>query len=62
MLTNGTVINVTSKDDDLWFGLRVSQKRLTMDGFVNVLQLQGGLTNFVCHPFVARDHFMTINC
>jgi hypothetical protein len=24
VLTNGTVINVTSKDDDLWFGLRVS--------------------------------------
>jgi len=24
VLRNGTVINVTSKDDDLWFGLRVS--------------------------------------
>jgi FAD/FMN-containing dehydrogenase len=24
VLPNGTVINVTSKDDDLWFGLRVS--------------------------------------
>ena len=24
VLTNGTVINVTSKDEDLWFGLRVS--------------------------------------
>jgi hypothetical protein len=26
VLPNGTVINVTSKDDDLWFGLRVSKK------------------------------------
>jgi FAD/FMN-containing dehydrogenase len=26
VLPNGTVINVTSKDDDLWFGLRVSAK------------------------------------
>ena len=25
-LPNGTVINVTSKDHDLWFGLRVSGK------------------------------------
>lgn len=24
VLPNGTAINVTSKDDDLWFGLRVS--------------------------------------
>ena len=24
VLPNGTVINVTSKDEDLWFGLRVS--------------------------------------
>jgi FAD/FMN-containing dehydrogenase len=26
VLPNGTIINVTSKDDDLWFGLRVSVK------------------------------------
>ena len=26
VLPNATVINVTSKDDDLWFGLRVSKK------------------------------------
>ena len=26
VLPNGTVINVTSKDDDLWFGLRVSRR------------------------------------
>ncbi len=25
-LPNGTVIYVTSKDEDLWFGLRVSRK------------------------------------
>jgi len=25
VLTNGKVIHVTSKDDDLWFGLRVSK-------------------------------------
>jgi FAD/FMN-containing dehydrogenase len=24
VLPNGTIINVTSNDDDLWFGLRVS--------------------------------------
>jgi FAD/FMN-containing dehydrogenase len=23
VLPNGTIINVTSKDDDIWFGLRV---------------------------------------
>jgi FAD/FMN-containing dehydrogenase len=26
VLPNGTVINVTSKNDDLWFALRVSEK------------------------------------
>ena len=26
VLPNGTAINVTSKDEDLWFGLRVSGK------------------------------------
>jgi hypothetical protein len=26
VLPNGTVVNVTSKDEDLWFGLRVSRK------------------------------------
>jgi len=26
VLPNGTVTSVTSKDEDLWFGLRVSQK------------------------------------
>ena len=24
ILPNGTIVNVTSNDDDLWFGLRVS--------------------------------------
>ena len=26
VLPNGKIINVTSNDDDLWFGLRVSKK------------------------------------
>ena len=26
VLPNGTIINVTSKEEDLWFGLRVSRK------------------------------------
>jgi hypothetical protein len=26
VLPNGTVINVTSNDEDLWFGLRVSRQ------------------------------------
>jgi hypothetical protein len=26
VLPNGTIINVTSKDEDLWFGLRVSRQ------------------------------------
>jgi FAD/FMN-containing dehydrogenase len=26
VLPNGTIANVTSKDEDLWFGLRVSGK------------------------------------
>jgi hypothetical protein len=26
VLPNGTAIHVTSKDEDLWFGLRVSRK------------------------------------
>lgn len=49
VLPNGTVKHVTSKDKDLWFGLRVSircwiQIRITktMD-----LRSQGGLNNFV---------------
>jgi hypothetical protein len=28
VLPNGTVVSVTSKDKDLWFGLRVSRKAL----------------------------------
>jgi FAD/FMN-containing dehydrogenase len=27
VLPNGTVIDVTSKEDDLWFGLRVSKNK-----------------------------------
>jgi FAD/FMN-containing dehydrogenase len=37
VLPNGKIINVTSKDDDLWFGLRVSEKRSIEDGVANAL-------------------------
>jgi hypothetical protein len=48
VLPNGTVINVTSKDDDLWFGLRVSRKpRYGFDSLSISNQSQGGLNNFV---------------
>jgi FAD/FMN-containing dehydrogenase len=57
VLPNGAVINVTSKDDDLWFGLRVSSQ----DQYILVtegLELQGGMNNFVSYQFVARAKFM----
>jgi FAD/FMN-containing dehydrogenase len=48
VLPNGIVINVTSKDDDLWFGLRVSRKsRYRSDSLSISNQSQGGLNNFV---------------
>jgi FAD/FMN-containing dehydrogenase len=37
VLPNGKIINVTSKDDDLWFGLRVSKKSSIEGGVVNAL-------------------------
>ena len=50
VLPNGTVINVTSKDDDLWFGLRVSRKsRYRFNTLSTSDQLQGGLNNFVSY-------------
>ena len=36
VLPNGTVLNVTSKDEDLWFGLRVSRKVRYMPVFLKV--------------------------
>ncbi len=50
VLPNGTVIHVTSKDDDLWFALRVSRKsRYIFDSLIISNQPQGGLNNFVCY-------------
>jgi len=51
VLPNGTIKHVTSKDKDLWFGLRVSRKGSIRVGDTNGLCLQGGLNNFVCHQF-----------
>ena len=50
VLPNGTVAHVTSEDDDLWFGLRVSRKsRYRFDLLSIFNQPQGGLNNFVCY-------------
>ena len=49
VLPNGTIKHVTAKDDDLWFGLRVSRHSIQV-GVVNGLHSQGGLNNFVGHP------------
>ena len=50
VLPNGTVINVTSKDDDLWFGLRVSRKsRYRFDSLNISNKSQGGFNNFVSY-------------
>lgn len=57
VLPNGTAMSVTSKDDDLWFGLRVSkqvQYKLVANGF----QLQGGVNNFVRYQFAATANFV----
>ena len=51
VLPNGTIKQVTQKDRDLWFGLRVSRKGLIRVSDANGLQSQGGLNNFVRHQF-----------
>jgi len=51
VLPNGTIKHVTQKDEDLWFGLRVSRKGLIQVGDADGLCSQGGLNNFVCHQF-----------
>ena len=51
VLPDGTIKHVTQKDQDLWFGLRVSRKGSTQVGDDNDLSSQGGLNNFVCHQF-----------
>ena len=46
---------MTSKDDDLYFGLRVSRKsRYRLDSLSIPNQLQGGVNNFVRHQFSTR--------
>jgi FAD/FMN-containing dehydrogenase len=43
VLPNGTVINVTSKDEDLWFGLRVStQAQYRLASLLRVFNCRGG--------------------
>jgi hypothetical protein len=57
VLPNGTAINVTSNDVDLWFGLRVSKASSTRIGITEGLQLQGGMNNFVRYQFAASADF-----
>ncbi len=55
VLPNGTITNVTSKDEDLWFGLRVSgEARYRLVCQAKGLQFQGGMNNFVRYQFEAR--------
>jgi hypothetical protein len=56
VLPNGTVINVTSNDVDLWFGLRVSsvKSRYRFDSLNISNQSQGGSNNFVRYQSLAR--------
>jgi len=49
VLPNGTIKQVTQKDKDLWFGLRVSRKGLIQVDDTNGLSSQGGLNNFIGH-------------
>ena len=59
VLPDGTVNNVTSKNDDLWFGLRVSGKsRYKFDSLSIFNQSQGGLNNFVRHKSFTRAILM----
>ena len=52
VLPNGTIVNVTSGDSDIWFGLRVSTSRVQYKlGVANGLQSQGGSNNFVRYQF-----------
>ena len=57
VLPNGTVLSVTSKDEDLWFGLRVSRKVRYISVFLKVTT-QGGMNNFVRFPCLPKAHFM----
>jgi len=42
VLPNGTVLSVTSKDEDLWFGLRVSRKDRLLSVSLKVTTLKEG--------------------
>jgi hypothetical protein len=42
VLPNGTVLSVTSKDEDLWFGLRVSREVRCMSVSLKVTTLGEG--------------------
>jgi hypothetical protein len=41
VLPNGTVVNVTSNDEDLWFGLRVSRASTILIGRVAKSSIAG---------------------
>lgn len=59
VLPNGTLLSVTSEDEDLWFGLRVS--RIVRYMWVSLkVTTQGGMDNFVRFPFLPRTHFMDL--
>ena len=59
VLPDGTVINVTSKNDDLWFGLRVSGKSRYIFDLLSIFnQSQGGLNNFVRYKSFTRAILM----
>ena len=51
VLPNGTITNVTSRDKDLWFALRVSDLKPNshMRRFAKTTSSQGGGNNFVRH-------------
>jgi hypothetical protein len=53
VLPNGTITNVTSRDKDLWFALRVSDLEPDRRRFTETTYPQGGGNNFVRH-FLAR--------
>ena len=64
VLPNGTVFSVTSKDEDLWFGLRVRRKVRYMSVCLKCHHSQGGMNNFVrfpCFPLLSRAHFMAVD-
>ena len=49
VLPNGTIINVTQRNEDLWFALRVSDLITNRRRFTETTNCQGGGNNFVRH-------------